>query len=405
MEHRNRVTGTNLHSPARLAGYPQPASHGRRLRACRAQNPWCVPTVSSRRRTAATVRALAAGQAGVVSRRQARDAGLSASALTRRVAEGGWRVLHPGVYLVDNAPLTSMGRAWAAVLYAQSPGRPDDVPDAAIAGMAALWLAGAVDECPAVVEVAVPKERRVRSRAGVLVRRRVTLPLQPARQPPRLRLEDALLDAVHRCTQPSRVVGLVLTTGQRRLTTPERIRLTAKARAQLRWRSLVLDLCEGLDDGVHSPLERRYAAEVERRHGLPHGARNVREDAPTAGPWYRDVRYREQQLVVELDGRAAHPVEGAFRDRRRDNHAARLGETTLRYGWREVVSDPCGIAAEVAGVLALAGWTGQPRGCGPGCAVGAPGASVPTSTRPAGNSCPSSGSEVPPSPAARITAR
>jgi hypothetical protein len=46
---------------------------------------------------------------------------MSSSAIARRVAEGSWRVVHPGVYLVDTTPLTNMGRVWAAVLSAQSP--------------------------------------------------------------------------------------------------------------------------------------------------------------------------------------------------------------------------------------------------------------------------------------------
>jgi very-short-patch-repair endonuclease len=160
----------------------------------------------------------------------------------------------------------------------------------------------------------------------------------------------------------------VLAAGQRRLTTPQRLLAAVDRRPRLRWRALVRDLCEELEDGVHSPLERRYA-DLERRHGLPTGERNVREAAPVMGSWFRDVRYRAQRLIVELDGRGAHPTAAAFRDRRRDNHAARLGETTLRYGWQEAMASPCEIAAEDAHVLVLAGWTGRPRPCGPSCAV------------------------------------
>jgi hypothetical protein len=320
---------------------------------------------------------MAAQQAGVVSRRQAREAGMSSSAIVRRAA-GRWRTLHPGVYHVDAGPLTAMGRAWAALLYARSPAATSstghDAPawqasDAAIAGAAALWLWGALDECPSSIEVAIPSERRVRGQPGVRVLRRADLPIQPVQRPARLRLEPALLDVIARCTAPEPVVGLVLAAGQRRLTTPQRIRQAAMARGQLRWRALVHDLCAEFEDGVHTPLERHYLAHVERRHGLPSGQRNEREASPSGASWYRDVRYRGQRLVVELDGRGAHPDESAFRDRRRDNHAARLGETTLRYGWREVVGSPCEVAAEVAHVLTSNAWTGEPRACGPSCAL------------------------------------
>jgi very-short-patch-repair endonuclease len=74
-------------------------------------------------------------------------------------------------------------------------------------------------------------------------------------------------------------------------------------------------------------------------------------------------------LIVELDGQEAHPTGDAFRDRRRDNQVTVSGRRTLRYGWREVSQDPCGVAAEVAAVLTILGWTGNPHPCGPRCTL------------------------------------
>ncbi len=88
------------------------------------------------------------------------------------------------------------------------------------------------------------------------------------------------------------------------------------------------------------------------------------------GRWYRDVRYPGWRVVIELDGREAHPPEALFRDMVRDNRAVIAGDRALRYGWREVVGDPCNIAHQVGEVLTLGGWTGSPRPCGAGCAVG-----------------------------------
>ena len=73
--------------------------------------------------------------------------------------------------------------------------------------------------------------------------------------------------------------------------------------------------------------------------------------------------------VVELDGRAAHPADEAFRDHRRDG-AAVAGDVVLRYGWRDVVDHPCQVAAEVAAVLQRRGWSGTPLPCGPRCCPG-----------------------------------
>jgi hypothetical protein len=289
----------------------------------------------------ATLRRLASEKTGVVSRRQLLAAGMSPSAIARRAA--AWRALHPGVYYVDTGEPSAMARVWAAWLYADSalwrtgePGMADTVAPssvsrrldgstrvvAAVAGDCALWLAGVLDECPDVIEIAVPSDRHLARRSGIRVLRRKGLPVHGARRPPRLAVDEALLDVVDRAARAERVVDLVLAAGQRRLTTPQRVLAAVDRRPRLRWRSLVRELCDELEDGVHSTLERRYA-QLERRHALPTGERNVREAAPVTGSWFRDVRYRKQRLVVELDGAARTPP------RRRSETA---GGTTTRPG-------------------------------------------------------------------------
>jgi hypothetical protein len=323
-----------------------------------------------RRRQAAAVEAgvrrevlrqVAAGQAGVVHRRQALQAGVTSSAIGRLTAAGRWRTLHPGVYAVHDQPVDDLARVWAAVLYV---GRGGGF--AVASGSTALWLAGVLDGCPSVVEVTTTAGRRVRRQPGVRVRVREAVAAHPSLRPPRQRLEEALLDVLGDTVRPDRVVDLVLRAGQRRLTTPARLRSAAATRARLRWRWLLDALCADVAAGVHSVLERCYGRDVERAHGLPRGVRN-RPERGGSSCWYRDVRYRAWRVLVELDGRGAHPVEEAFRDRRRDNWAARAGEVPLRYGWREVVSTPCEVAAEVAQVLRSQGWTGRLRPCRPGC--------------------------------------
>jgi very-short-patch-repair endonuclease len=79
--------------------------------------------------------------------------------------------------------------------------------------------------------------------------------------------------------------------------------------------------------------------------------------------------YEEYGLIVELDGRVAHPGDTRWADIRRDNAAAADGLTTLRYGWLPVAGSPCHVAAEVAKLLIARGYTGA-RPCSPGCPVG-----------------------------------
>jgi hypothetical protein len=120
-------------------------------------------------------------------------------------------------------------------------------------------------------------------------------------------------------------------------------------------------------DGALSNLERRWARDVERAHGLPRGERN-RLRVVAGKRRYDDVRYREFRVVVELDGRETHPDESSWRDRRRDNSSVVHGDVVIRYGWSDVVR-PCQSAVELGSVLTRNGWNGRLRRCGPGCAV------------------------------------
>jgi hypothetical protein len=152
---------------------------------------------------------------------------------------------------------------------------------------------------------------------------------------------------------------------------PRSVLLAMRDCGRLRHRPLLCDLLGQVREGVQSPLELRYRRDVERAHGLPSGARNRPERVGgTGAPRYRDVRYRGYSLVVELDGEAAHPLELRWRDRLRDNDTALAGDMTLRYGWVEIVTRRCLVAAQVAGGLRRGGWSGEPRGCGPACALG-----------------------------------
>jgi hypothetical protein len=58
---------------------------------------------------------------------------------------------------------------------------------------------------------------------------------------------------------------------------------------------------------------------------------------------------------VELDGRDGHTATGRFRDMHRDNLHALGGELTLRFGWFDVTTRPCGVAYQVFSVLSRRG--------------------------------------------------
>jgi very-short-patch-repair endonuclease len=178
-----------------------------------------------------------------------------------------------------------------------------------------------------------------------------------------------VIDLVAASTRADEALSWIAQGCQRRLTTPDRLRSELLGRPTVRWRRLVLAAVEDVAAGAHSLLELRYLRDVERAHRLPVGVRQ-RAVAGRRGREWSDVYYVDYRSTVELDGRVGHerPTD-EWRDSRRDNAAVLAGEAALRYGWVEVTTRPCAVAAEVAAVLAVRGWAGRPRKCGTSCAL------------------------------------
>jgi hypothetical protein len=186
--------------------------------------------------------------------------------------------------------------------------------------------------------------------------------------PPQTRIEETVLDLASAASSLDGAVGWVTQGLGRRLTTQEKLRAAMDLRSRMPWREELTMLLSPEGAGAHSILEWRYHADVERPHGLPNGSRQARFRSGDHNE-YRDKLYEAYCTAVELDGRAAHPAEERWTDIRRDNAAAAGGIITLRYGWHDVMTNPCRVAAEVAQALAMRGFTGA-RSCAPGCPVG-----------------------------------
>jgi very-short-patch-repair endonuclease len=72
------------------------------------------------------------------------------------------------------------------------------------------------------------------------------------------------------------------------------------------------------------------------------------------GRYEVDFRWRDERLVVEVDGFAYHANRRAFeRDRRRDATLAASGYTVLRVTWRQLVDSPEAVIARIAATLAV----------------------------------------------------
>jgi hypothetical protein len=301
-------------------------------------------------------------QSRVVSRQQARDAGWPQGTIDARLRSGIWQRLHRGTYATFTGDLSRDAKLWAAVLAAGL--------GAALSHETAAEVDGLIDKPIRQIHISVPAERRPcrRKIRGVVIHRsRCLVPeWQPPWHLPRTTVEDTVLDLVAEAHSFDDAYGWISKAVGRRLTSPQSLSKALARRSRIRWRAWITVALEDAADGVHSPLERNYIYGVERAHGLPTARRQAKR-RHGSGTRYLDNAYEEYGLCVELDGLAAHPAEGRWRDTHRDNANLVQGTQTLRYGWPDATENRCQTAADVATVLRRRGWTGTLHPCGPSC--------------------------------------
>jgi very-short-patch-repair endonuclease len=107
-----------------------------------------------------------------------------------------------------------------------------------------------------------------------------------------------------------------------------------------------------LDDGTpaltRSQAEERLLALI-RAAELPAPETNIRIDRHEV-----DFLWREQRLIVEVDGFRFHSSRSAFeRDRQRDTELSSQGFRVIRITWRQIVDRPEALIARLAKALAV----------------------------------------------------
>lgn len=293
-------------------------------------------------------------QSGVIARRQALEAGLQSHDIRRLLRRNEWARVHDGVYVDHTGPLTWLQRAWAAVLYAAP---------------AALCLESALTGEGAVIHVAVSRDRGVLAEPpGVRIHHLTHLQERALWHvgPPRLRVEEAALDVACQAISEFDAIAVLADACQSRRTTAPRLLQALDARQRVRRRRWLRAVLVDLAEGTCSVLEHGYLNRVERAHGLPRAARQMRSTS-SEGVTYRDAEYA-QRLVVELDGLLFHNTASARnRDAERDLDAAVDGRTTVRLSYRQVFDRPCRTAAKIARVMRRHGISVNGRVCGPDC--------------------------------------
>ncbi len=286
---------------------------------------------------------LAGAQHGVVSRRQLFVLGLGRGAIFHRLARGRLHEVHSGVYAAGHRLLSDQGR-WMAAVLAGPPGTVLSHRSAA-----ALWeirphRGGRAE---------VTHRRQIHGSPGVLPHRA----LLPAD-------EITRVDGIPVTTVARTILDLAAVLDcagvERALNEAEVRRLggdLSLARLVGRYpgrrgvacvRRLLLERAPSAL--TRSELEERFLALI-RDHGLPRPLVNAGLFA--GGRWYEaDCVWREQRLVVELDGRAFHATTSAFeRDRARDRALQVAGWRVVRVTWRQLDSEPEAVVADLRRLL------------------------------------------------------
>ena len=268
----------------------------------------------------ALLRARAAGQSGLLTRRQALDAGLTPKAIEWRLGSGRWQVVHPGIYQTLPGRDGWESRAVAALLHAG--------PGSALSHESAAHEWGLIRQAPDTSTVVIPAERRARPVEGVLIRRsrHAAARTDPRAWPHRTQAEHTVLDLSAR-RGPDRAMALAAKAVGLGLTTTERLRSALGDRHGHRDRSLLLEVFAEVAEGCESPAERRFIRDVERAHGLPRGiavtVRQGRAPRPRVRVGRRRGGRREARACV-VDRRPAGRPTRPLVARRRPRHAAVL---------------------------------------------------------------------------------
>ncbi|MGO4446907.1 DUF559 domain-containing protein [Mycobacterium sp. 2YAF39] len=262
---------------------------------------------------------------GVITLAQARSAGLTKQAVSRRVGSGKWLRCARRVYFADDRAFTDAARIRAAVWgYGQH---------AVGSGLAAAWWLGLTRFAPDIVEVTVPRDSNGRCHDGSVVRRR---DLNPA---------DIVVRDGLQVTAPA----LTIVEAAVRRGDGARLMDSALQRdAELRdlWRAHLRNkgrygspaarrLLQAAAGGARSQAERLLVK-------LLHDARITGWQANhRVGGYKIDVAFAAQRVAIEVDGWAYHSAAADFQiDRERQNSIALLGWQVLRFTWLDLTEHP-----------------------------------------------------------------
>ena len=198
----------------------------------------------------ARVAGLVEVQAGVLARRQLREAGWSDRQIAHEVDFERWQRPTPGVLVVNTGALTDVQRQWIGVLHAGSGAVLSHLTAARSAGL--TWIGDGV------IHVLTAKGDLVEPLNGYFfhqTRRPYERWVKPVTGPPRLPFEHSALLAAERDHHVRRAIGLLAACVQQGLTTAPRLGLTIPAIRKLRHGRTFKLVLTDIGGGAHSFAE------------------------------------------------------------------------------------------------------------------------------------------------------
>lgn len=274
------------------------------------------------------------GQAGVVSRRQLIDHGLSSQQIHRRVASGVLVKVLPRIYRHASAEECWLQQLWAAYLWAEE--RAVVSHEAA----AALWK---LDGCIVGPVVLATTQNLISPRLWVRVHRVRALPTHHITRTRGLAVTTptrTLLDlaAVVGEEDLEAALDCALRRGSTSLPRLEKELGQSSGRGQRGRTALLRLLHERSPDyaPTHSVLETRFRR-LLKRNGLPLPAQQKVIRRFQGGFAVVDFLFPEIDLVIELDGYSVHSSRHSWQhDRHRQNDLVIAGKKVLRFSWWDV---------------------------------------------------------------------
>jgi very-short-patch-repair endonuclease len=280
---------------------------------------------------------VAAAQWGVIGLRQLRECGVAKSTAADWAKAGRLHRRYPGVYVLGHPWLPVEGELTAALLAAG--------PGAVLSHATAAWWYGLIDNQPDLIEISVPGRRRAPP-AGLKFHHPLHLERAHYRRlpitPPIQTLLDfaagATIDEVRRALAEAEFQKLLDVVGVRQALGRGRPG-SATLRAALNRHQPELAK-------TRSQLERAFLTLCEAT-GLPMPEFNV-----YLWGYLVDAVWREQRVVVELDGLQGHRTPAQLeKDHERDLVLRQHGFAGRRYTWQQVTKRPQQVFADLPGAV------------------------------------------------------